>query len=88
MTSTASAYIKSKLSAPVHLDYSHLSFKYSEFPEGLKVLFYNEENQETTVTADSGILYNQPKIVALQCNVFLVSHEVSRLETNQMYWNA
>ena len=40
MTYTDSANIKAKLSAPVHLDYSHLSFKYSEFPEGLKVIFY------------------------------------------------
>ncbi|MFL2588118.1 MAG: LPS export ABC transporter periplasmic protein LptC [Flavobacteriaceae bacterium] len=88
MTYTDSAYIKAKLSAPVHLDYSHLSFKYSEFPEGLKVIFYNEENQENTVTADYGILYNQTKIVDLKGNVVLLSHDGSRLETNQMYWDA
>jgi LPS export ABC transporter protein LptC len=88
MTYTDSAYIKAKLSAPVHLDYSHLSFKYSEFPDGLKVIFYNEENQENTVTADYGILYNQTKIVDLKGNVVLLSHDGSRLETNQMYWDA
>ena len=52
MTYTDSALIKARLEAPVHLDFSHLSFKYSEFPDGLKVIFYNEQNQENTVYAD------------------------------------
>ena len=88
MTYTDSANIKAKLSAPVHLDYSHLSFKYSEFPEGLKVIFYNGQMEENTVFADYGILYNQTKIVDLKGNVVLLSHDGSRLETSQMYWDA
>ena len=66
----------------------HLSFKYSEFPDGLKVIFYNEQNQENIVYADYGILYNQTKIVDLQGNVVLLSYDGSRLETDQMYWDA
>ena len=88
MTYTDSASIKAKLEAPVHLDFSHLSFKYSEFPDGLKVIFYNEQNRENTVYADYGILYNQTKIVDLQGNVVLLSYDGSRLETDQMYWDA
>ncbi len=38
--------------------------------------------------ADYGILYNQTKIVDLQGNVILLSHDGSRLETDQMYWDA
>ena len=88
MTYTDSALIKARLEAPVHLDFSHLSFKYSEFPDGLKVIFYNDQNQENTVYADYGILYNQTKIVDLQGNVVLLSYDGSRLETDQMYWDA
>tara|TARA_B100001939_G_C16799696_1_gene555044 strand:- start:318 stop:902 length:585 start_codon:yes stop_codon:yes gene_type:complete len=88
LTYTDSATIKARLEAPVHLDFSHLSFKYSEFPDGLKVIFYNEQNQENTVYADYGILYNQTKIVDLQGNVVLLSYDGSRLETDQMYWDA
>tara|TARA_B100001109_G_C18603889_1_gene353725 strand:- start:29 stop:613 length:585 start_codon:yes stop_codon:yes gene_type:complete len=88
MTYTDSASIKARLEAPVHLDFSHLSFKYSEFPDGLKVIFYNEQNQENTVYADYGILYNQTKIVDLQGNVVLLSYDGSRLQTDQMYWDA
>ena len=88
LTYTDSATIKARLEAPVHLDFSHLSFKYSEFPDGLKVIFYNEQNQENTVYADYGILYNQTKIVDLQGNVVLLSYDGSRLQTDQMYWDA
>ena len=88
MTYTDSAEVKAILTAPVNLDYTHLSFKYSEFPEGLKIIFYNNNNEENTVVADYGILYNQTKIVDLQGNVVLLSHDGSRLETNQMYWDS
>ena len=83
-----SALVKAILTAPVHLDFSHLSFKYSEFPEGLKVVFLDKDNQENQVVADYGILYNQTKIVDLQGNVELLSHDGSKLATDQMYWDS
>ena len=88
MTYTDSAEVKAILTAPLNLDYTHLSFKYSEFPEGLKIIFYNNNNEENTVVADYGILYNQTKIVDLQGNVVLLSNDGSRLETSQMYWDS
>lgn len=88
MTYTDSAVVKAILTAPVNLDFTHLSFKYSEFPEGLKIIFFNSNNDENTLVADYGILYNQTRIVDLQGNVVLLSHDGSRLETDQMYWDA
>ena len=88
MTYTDSAEVKAILTAPLNLDYTHLSFKFSEFPEGLKIIFYNNNNEENTVVADYGILYNQTKIVDLQGNVVLLSDDGSRLETSQMYWDS
>ena len=88
MTYTDSAEVKAILTAPLNLDYTHLSFKYSEFPEGLKIIFYNDNNEENTVVADYGILYNQTKIVDLRGNVVLLSNDGSRLETSQMYWDS
>ena len=88
MTYTDSAKVKAILTAPINLDYTHLSFKYSEFPEGLKIVFYNDNNEENTVVADYGILYNQTRIVDLQRNVVLLSNNGSRLETSQMYWDS
>ena len=88
MTYTDSAKVKAILTAPINLDYTHLSFMYSEFPEGLKIIFYNDDNEENTVVADYGILYNQTRIVDLQGNVVLLSNNGSRLETSQMYWDS
>ena len=88
MTYTDSAAVKAILTAPINLDFTHLSFKYSEFPEGLKIIFFNNKNEENTLVADYGILYNQTKIVDLQGNVVLLSHDDSRLETDQMYWDS
>lgn len=88
MIYTDSSKVKAILTSPLHLDYTHLSFKYSEFPEGLEIIFYNDQSQENTVVADYGILYNQTKIVDLVGNVVLLSHDGSRLETDQMYWDA
>ena len=88
MTYTDSAVVKAILTAPINLDFTHLSFKYSEFPKGLKIIFYNNKNEENTVVADYGILYNQTKIVDFKGNVVLLSHDGSRLETDQMYWDA
>ena len=88
MTYTDSAEVKAILTAPTNLDFTHLSFKYSEFPEGLKIIFFNNQNEENTLVADYGILYNQTKIVDLQGNVVLLSHDGSRLDTDQMYWDS
>jgi LPS export ABC transporter protein LptC len=88
MTYTDSAVVKAILTAPINLDFTHLSFKYSEFPEGLKIIFLNNKNEENTLVADYGKLYNQTKIVDLQGNVVLLSHDGSRLETDQMYWDS
>jgi len=88
MTYTDSAKVKAILTAPINLDYTHLSFMYSKFPEGLKIIFYNDDNEENTVVADYGILYNQTRIVDLQGNVVLLSNDGSRLETSQMYWDS
>ena len=88
MIYTDSAKVKAILTAPVNLDYTHLSFKYSEFPDGLKIIFYNDQDKENTVVANYGILYNQTKIVDLKGNVILFSHDGSRLETDQLYWDA
>ncbi len=85
---TDSAKIKAILTAPIHLDYNHLSFKYSEFPEGLKVVFRDDNDQENKVFADYGIFYKATKIVDLKNNVKLVSYDGSELFTQQLFWDA
>ena len=88
MVYTDSIKIQAILTAPKHIDYTNLSFRYAEFPEGLKVLFYDDFGNENEVIADYGILYNDTKLIDLKGNVELKSHEGSILKTDQLFWDA
>ena len=73
MVYTDSARIQAILTAPKHIDYTNLSFQYSLFPEGLKVVFYDLEGNESELSADYGTLYNSTKFIDLKGNVELLS---------------
>ena len=88
MVYTDSAAVKAILTAPKHVDYTNLSFQYSEFPEGLKVLFFDDQGNENQVIADYGILYNDSKLIDLKGHVQLLSHEGAKLTTQQLYWDS
>ena len=46
MVYTDSTKIQAILTAPRHVDYTNLSFRYAEFPDGLKVVFYDNLERE------------------------------------------
>lgn len=88
MVYTDSIKIQAILTAPKHVDYTNLDFRYAEFPEGLKVIFYDDEGNENEVLADYGILYSDSRLIDLKGNVQLISHEGSKLTTQQLFWDA
>jgi len=88
MVYTDSIKIQAILTAPKHVDYTNLSFRYAEFPEGLKVVFYDKLERKNEVVADYGILFNDTKLIDLKGNVRLKSHDGSLLTTSQLFWDA
>ena len=88
MVYTDSARTQAILTAPKHIDYTNLSFQYSLFPEGLKVVFYDLEGNESELRADYGTLYNATKLIDLKGNVELFSSSGGILKTNQLFWVA
>mgnify|MGYP002044527700 CR=1 FL=1 len=88
MVYTDSTKIQAILTAPRHVDYTNLSFRYAEFPDGLKVVFYDNLEQENELIADYGILYSDTKLIDLKGNVRLKSHDGSVLTTTQLFWDA
>ena len=88
MIYTDSLKIQAILTAPLHVDYTNLSFQYTEFPEGLKVVFYDDNTNENVVTADYGLLYSATNLIDLRTNVVLESSDGSVLKTDQLYWDA
>jgi LPS export ABC transporter protein LptC len=88
MVYTDSIKIQAILTAPKHIDYTNLDFRYAEFPEGLKVIFFDDQGNANEVLADFGTLYNDTKLIDLKGNVQLKSHEGSVLTTQQLFWDA
>jgi LPS export ABC transporter protein LptC len=75
------------LTAPKNIDYTNQPFPYSEFPNGVQVVLYDENNKETHVMADYGVIYSRTDIVDLRGNVFVTTPEGAVLNTSQLYWD-
>lgn len=84
---TDSAKVKAILTSPINYDYTNESFPYSEFPDGIKITFFDKKNQETIVTANYAITYNKTHIVDLVGNVIINTYDGSILKTSQLYWD-
>ena len=83
---TDSGKVVTNLIAPKLLDYSNFEFPYQEFPEGI-VLYFWEDGQKSTVTANYAIRYDAPPMVDLRDNVVLLTKDSIELKAEQLYWD-
>ena len=84
---TDSGKIVTNLLAEKLLDYSNLNFPYKEFPKGIEVHFWDEDNKESTVTADYAIQFDESGLIELRRNVVLITSDSVTLKANQLYWD-
>ncbi len=84
---TDSARTLAVLSASKNIDYTNQPFPYSEFPNGVEVVFYDDNGKETFVSANYGIMYTRTNMVDLQGNVHITTPEGADLRTSQLYWD-
>ena len=84
---TDSAKIKAILTSPLNKDYSNQQFPYSEFPNGVKIIFFDKDKNATILTSNYAIAYSMTNIVDLVGNVVINSHDGSVLITSQLYWD-
>lgn len=84
---TDSGRVITNLIAPVLHDYSNFQFPYQEFPEGVEVRFWNEQQEKSTVTSNYAIRYDNTGIVDLRDNVVLITHDSLVLRADQLYWD-
>ena len=75
------------LKSPVYEDFDNQIFKFRTFPNGLRVDFFDENDQKSVITADYGIVYSQTNLIDLQGNVVLESHDGKKLEAPQMFFD-
>lgn len=84
---TDSTRVKAILTSAKNIDFSNQPFPYTEFPEGLKVTFFNNQKQKTILTAQYGIYYLKTNVLELKTKVNLVTHEGKKLQTDQLFWH-
>ena len=83
---TESGRVTANLLSPKRLDFTNRDFPYNEFPEGITLYLYDEQNRKNTVVADYAIVYDQTDLLDLQGNVVITS-EGGVLKTEQLYYD-
>lgn len=82
-----SAKIKAILTSSLNKDYTNQQFPYSEFPNGIKITFFDKDKNMTTVTSNYAITYTRTNIVDLIGDVVINNYDGSVLKTSQLYWD-
>lgn len=79
--------IIANLLSPKMLDYSNRRFKFQEFPNGVELKIYDDNNNQTTITSNYAIVYTDTDIIDLRGNVKIATHTKDTLFTDQLYYN-
>jgi LPS export ABC transporter protein LptC len=83
-----SAVIRVKVVAPVMKRYTEKTDPREEFPNGLKVDFFDmEKNVNSWLTAKSGIRYQQQGKIIVRDSVVWKSKTKEQLETSELIWD-
>ena len=75
------------LLSPKMLDYSNRDFKFSEFPDGIELKIYDDDNNKTTITSEYAIFYTDTDIIDLRGDVVIATQNKDTLFTDQLYYN-
>ncbi len=75
------------LVSPKMLDYSNRDFAFSEFPDGLLLKVYDENDNMTTIKSRYAIVYADTDIIDLRGNVIIATHNKDTLFTDQLFYN-
>ena len=87
---TDSGKLKLTLQGKKMLDFSNDDFPYTEFPDGIKVQVYDYskgKTEITVITANSGIMYDDTKMVDLQGDVHIITSDGTTFTGDQLYWD-
>ena len=84
---TDSGKLKAHLLSPKMLDYSNRDFPFSEFPEGINLSLFDDQNHKSIVLADYAISYSETDLIDLQGNVILITYTNDTLFAEQMYYD-
>lgn len=75
------------LLSPKMLDYSNRQFAFNEFPNGIELKLYDDNNNKTTITSNYAIVYSDTDIIDLRGDVKIATYQKDTLFTEQLYYN-
>ncbi|MFT5846467.1 MAG: LPS export ABC transporter protein LptC [Psychroserpens sp.] len=81
------AKVIANLESPKMLDYSNRDFSFQEFPDGVRLTLFDENNQKNVVLADYAIVYKATDLIDLQGNVILITPQNDSLFAEQLYYD-
>jgi len=84
---TDSGKVKAILVSPLMLDYSNLQYGFNEFPKGVHVTLFDQNNKKSYIVSDYAITYAKTDIIDLQGNVKITSDDGKKLETQQLFYD-
>ena len=84
---TDSSRLIANLISPKMLDYSNRSFGFSEFPQGIELILYDQDGNPSKVFADYAISYNDTGLIDLRENVIIATYNQDSLFTSQLYYD-
>ena len=84
---TDSTKVVAIVTSKLNKDFTNQRMPYSEFPEGVKVEFYDQARHKNIVEANYGIIYPSSDMVELRDNVVLTTYDGKKLKTSQLFWD-
>ena len=84
---TDSGNLKSYIETSKMLDYSNREFAYLEFPEGMSMFIYDDDDNKSNIIADYAIVYNKTNLIDLRGNVNYITHKKDTLKTERLFYD-
>lgn len=84
---TDSGKLNAILKSPKMFDFSNREFAFFEFPEGVDLTLYDDDDNESHVIADYAIVYDDTDLIDLRGNVVLDTHNKDTLFAEQLFYD-
>jgi len=84
---TDSGKLKSILISPKMLNFSNREFAFYEFPIGVNLTLFDDDDNESNVISDYAIIYDKTDLIDLRGNVVLTTHNKDTLYADQLFYD-
>ena len=69
------------------LNFTNRAFPYYEYPNGITLHLFDENNTKSTIVSDYAIIYDQTNLIDLQGNVVITTGDSRVLKTDQLFYD-